>query len=220
MQFKDRSQAGRFLAQQLLDYQKRADVIVLALPSGGVPVGYEVATRLEVSLDVLVVRKIGLPGCRDLAMGALATDNVESISKRAVEHFQFAPENLQKVIDDEREELRRREARFRHGLPFPEVHDKVVILVDDGLATGQTMNAALIAVGHHAPKEVIIAVPVGAPETCLLLSQANKVICFYQPPHFHAVGAFYDDFHQVTDEEVGTLLQKAHNAGQETSAAG
>ena len=112
-------------------------------------------------------------------MGALATDNVESISSRAVEYFQFAPENLQKVIDEEREELHRRETRFRNGRPFPDVHDKLVILVDDGLATGQTMNAALIAVGHHAPKQVIIAVPVGAPETCLLLSQkANKAVSY------------------------------------------
>ena len=163
MHFADRFQAGRFLAAQLLDYKDRADVVVLALPRGGVLVGYEVARALRAPLDILVVRKIGMPGCPELAIGALATGDVENISSQAMEHFQFSRENLQKVIDEERKELRRREHRFRNGLPFPEVRDKAVILVDDGLATGHTMGAAVTAVYRHAPKEVIVAVPVGAP---------------------------------------------------------
>jgi putative phosphoribosyl transferase len=219
MHFKDRFQAGRFLAAELLDYKDRADVVVLALPSGGVPVGYVVAETLRVPLDVLVVRKIGLPGCRELAMGALATDDIENISSQAVEYFQLSRENLQKIIDVEREELLRREKLFRNGQPFPEVQGKVVILIDDGVATGETMGAAITAVSRHGPQKVIVAVPVGAPDTCWLLTErVNKVVCLYQPVHFHAVGAFYADFHHVTDGEVESLLQKAHEGIAEVSA--
>jgi putative phosphoribosyl transferase len=219
MHFKDRFQAGRFLAAQLLDYKGRADVVVLALPSGGVPVAYEVARTLQAPLDLLIVRKIGLPGCRELAMGALAAGGVEHISSQAVDYFQFSPENLQKLIDVEREELSRRENRFRSGLSFPEVEDKIVILVDDGMATGHTMSAAITAVYRHGPKKVIVGVPVGAPNTCWLLTErVDNVICIHQPVYFHAVGAFYLDFHHVTDDEVETLLQKAHEGIAEASA--
>jgi putative phosphoribosyl transferase len=219
MQFKDRFQAGRFLAAELLDFKDRADVVVLALPRGGVPVGFEVARALQVPLDVLVVRKIGFPECPELAMGALASGDVQNISSRAMEQFQFSPEKLQKVIDKEREELRRREDRFRNGRPFPEVRDKVVILVDDGLATGQTMGAAVTSVRRHGPKEVIIAVPVGARETCRLLAgDATKVICLSMPAYFDAVGAFYLDFHQMADDEVEALLRKAREGTAEISA--
>jgi len=210
MHFKDRFQAGRFLAAELLDYKDRADVLVLALPRGGVPVGSEVAHALRAPLDVLVVRKIGVPGFPELAMGALAAGGVENISGSTVAHFRLSPAHLQKVIDDERKELQRREFRFRGNRPFPEVRGKVVILIDDGLATGHTMDAAITAVRRQGPQEVIIAVPVGARETCRLLTGGvNKVICLCTPAHFDAVGAFYLDFHQVTDDEVEALLRKA-----------
>ena len=211
MYFRDRSQAGLLLASKLHAYRARHDVIVFALPRGGVVVGYEVAAALQVPLDVLVVRKVGLPGYSEMAIGALASGGVESISSEAVRRFRVSPEDLRNVIANERKELSRQEQLFRDDKPFPEIYDKVVILADDGLATGQTMKAAITAVRSHAPKEIVVAVPVGAPETCRHLSrEVNHVICLFTPEDFAAVGAFYEDFRQVNDDTVIMLLREAN----------
>jgi len=211
MHFRDRAQAGLLLAAKLHAYRARHDVIVFALPRGGVVVGYEVAAALQAPLDVVVVRKVGLPGFSEMAIGALAFGGVESISSEAVKRFRVSPEALQNIVTSERRELGRQELLFRDDMPFPEVRDNVVILVDDGLATGQTMRAAITAVRSHAPREIVVAVPVGAPETCRQLSgSVDHVICLFMPEDFAAVGAFYEDFRQVDDGTVISLLQKAN----------
>ena len=217
MLFQNRAAAGFRLAGELRVLENRDDVIVLALPRGGVPVGYEVATALRLPLDVLVVRKIGLPGYPELAVGALASNGVLVFSEEVGwRRLGATPEAIAPVIAAERAELRRRERLFREDRPIPDLHDKTVILVDDGVATGSTMEAAVLAArqglapGHAAPKQIIVAVPVGTEETCRRLEQvADEVVCLENPPDFDAVGQFYTDFHQLTDEEVQIILRKA-----------
>ncbi|HEY8966345.1 MAG TPA: phosphoribosyltransferase family protein, partial [Candidatus Methylacidiphilales bacterium] len=166
MRFKDRFQAGRFLASKLLEYRNRPDVLVLALPRGGVPVGREVADALHLPLDVLVVRKIGLPGYPELGIGALASGGGEALSREAVRQYLVSSEALEETIREERRELQRRERRYRDDLPFPPVEGRTVILVDDGLATGSTMEAAIASVRRNGALRVVVAAPVGAAETC------------------------------------------------------
>jgi putative phosphoribosyl transferase len=210
MYFTDRFQAGRLLAAELSTYRGREDVIVLALPRGGVAVGCEVAAVLGVALDILVVRKVGLPGYRELAIGSVASGGVELISEKAVERFQVVADDLQAVIAQEREEVARQERLFRGDRPFPELADRVAILVDDGLATGHTMKAAVAAVRLRAPREIVVAVPVGAPGTCRLVKRGvNQVICLFAPRDFAAVGIYYNDFRPVGDDEVRQLLVRA-----------
>jgi putative phosphoribosyl transferase len=210
MHFKDRFQAGRFLAAKLNPYQARKDVVILALPRGGVEVGYEVAVALQAPLDVLVVRKVGLPGFPEMAVGALASGNIENISRETVERFQVSLSELQRVIVEERKELRRQEQFFRDDRPFPSIDNKVVILVDDGLATGHTMKAAIDSLRNHAPKEIVVAIPVGASDTYRLMTEGvNQVVCLLTPTDFVAVGGYYENFRQVDDDEVLMLLQKA-----------
>lgn len=217
MTFTNRSHAGRLLATSLAAYRDRPDVIVLALARGGVLVGCEVALNLHVPLDVLVVRKIGLPGFPEMAVGALAPDGVQIISEKTAARFGIAPEVLRQVVESETEELRRRTARFRADRSYPDLHEKVVLLVDDGLATGRTMAAAISWARQRGAQRIVAAAPVGAADTCRALAKtADQVVCPNAPSDFAAVGSAYDDFHQVTDDEVVAALQRA---AEESAAA-
>ncbi|PAW76306.1 MAG: phosphoribosyl transferase [Verrucomicrobia bacterium Tous-C9LFEB] len=208
MHFKDRFQAGQALANKLTAYKDRNDVQVLALPRGGVLVGYEVAKALPAPLDVLVVRKLGLPEYPELAIGALAAGDVDRVSPAAVEQFHVTPEALQCVIDAERNELHRREHCYRGNRPLPDLKSKIVILVDDGIATGLTMQAAILSVQQHNPARVVVAAPVGAADSCAELARmADEVVCASIPRHFDAVGAWYGHFEQTTDAEILELLE-------------
>ena len=208
MQFLDRQDAGRFLARKLRAYAQRADAIVLALPRGGAPVGYEVASALDLPLDVFVVRKLGVPGQRELAMGAIASGGTRVLNRPVVAALGAgATAALAQVTSVEEKELQARELRYRGARPFPELGGKSVILADDGLATGSTMRAAVQAVRLHAPAAVIVAVPVAAASSCReLAEEADEVICACTPEPFFGVGQFYENFQQTTDEEVSECL--------------
>jgi predicted phosphoribosyltransferase len=216
MRFRDRHDAGRRLASMLDEYAGRDDVIVLALPRGGVPVGAEVANALRAPLDVFLVRKLGVPGREELAMGAIASGGVRVLNPDVVDQLQIPVKWIDVVAAREGEELARREARYRDGRPAPDVRGKTVILVDDGLATGASMKAAVIALRDQGPGRIVVAVPVGAGETCQELGAlADEVVCAVTPDPFYAVGSWYLDFDQTTDEEVRELL-----AGARPVAAG
>jgi putative phosphoribosyl transferase len=211
MSFRDRSDAGRRLAMQVSAYVDRPDVIVLALPRGGVPVGFEVACALHAPLDVFLVRKLGLPGQPELAMGAIATSGVRVLNADVVRRLRINPKVIESVAAAELEELQRRERRYRGDRPAPDVCGRVVILVDDGLATGSTMRAAVRALRQQHPTRIIVAVPVGAAETCSSLEvDADEVICLSTPNPFYAVGLWYQDFSQTTDDQVRDLLKAAN----------
>jgi putative phosphoribosyl transferase len=204
--FRDRRHAGRVLAGLLAPYRGRADLLVLALPRGGVAVGFEVAHALQAPLDVFVVRKLGLPGHEEYAMGAIASGGVQVLNPGCP----VAPGVLAAVVARERDELARREKLYRGDRGPPELRDRCVIVVDDGLATGSTMRAAVQAIRQQQPAELVVAVPVGAGSTCELLRQdADEVICAAKPVPFRAVGLAYDDFPQASDAEVRTLLEAA-----------
>jgi predicted phosphoribosyltransferase len=212
MRFEDRADAGRKLARQLAAYADRAGVLVLALPRGGVPVGFEVAKALRVPLDVFLVRKLGVPGHEELAMGALASGGVRVINKDVVRGLGIPEEILDEVAAEEGQELRRREHTYRGDRSPPDVKGRTVILVDDGLATGSTMRAAVAALRRLGPARIIVAVPVGAPDTCAeLAEEADEAVCALTPEPFLAVGMWYEDFRQTTDEEVRDLLDRAAN---------
>lgn len=209
--FKDRREAGMMLAEKLRSYAGRADAIVLALPRGGVPVAYEVAAELDLPMDVFVVRKIGAPGHREFALGSIASGGMTLIDRTSVRALGVPEAVLGQIIDDERTELARREKLYRgNGRPLDLV-GKTVIIVDDGLATGLTMRAAVAAIRKHAPKEIVVAVPVCAPLSCDELEQETDTwcICVQSPEPFYAVGLWYDNFEQTTDEEVRELLKRA-----------
>jgi putative phosphoribosyl transferase len=208
--FRDRIDAGKTLAQRLAKYAHRNDVVVLALPRGGVPVGYEVAEALDAPLDVFLVRKLGTPGHRELAMGAIASGGVRVLNDEVVHWLHLTPEQIDAVAREEERELARRETAYKEGRSPLTVEGRVVILVDDGLATGSTMRAAVQAVKQQGPKHVIVAVPVGARETCRDLGElADEVVCASIPEPFSAVGQWYMNFEQTTDEEVRELLRRA-----------
>jgi predicted phosphoribosyltransferase len=211
MHFRDRADAGRFLARRLQHLTGRPDVLVLALPRGGVPVGYEVARTLGAPLDVFVVRKLGVPGQRELAMGAIASGGTRVLNSSIMTALgEGAMAALERVTACETEELRQREERYRGDRPFPDLHAKTVVLVDDGLATGATMRAAVQAIRLREPAAVIVAVPVAAESSCRELeAKADEVICALTPEPFFGVGQFYDDFRQTTDEEVRECLRAA-----------
>jgi predicted phosphoribosyltransferase len=212
MRFRDRHDAGRHLAAKLRRYAGR-EVIVLALPRGGVPVGYEVARALDAPLDVFLVRKLGLPGHEELAIGAIASGGVRVHNQDAIRAFGVSQEEIDQVAARERQELTRRERAYRDDRPPPDLRDRIVILVDDGLATGASMAAAAAAVRKLGPGRVVIAVPVGAADTCRAMrSVADEVVCALTPEPFFAVGAWYEDFEQTSDEEVSELLRKAGDA--------
>lgn len=207
--FADRRAAGRALAALLQQYGDRHDVLVLALPRGGVPVAFEVARALGAPLDLFLVRKLGTPGHRELAMGAIASGGVRVLNDDVVHWYGVTPADIETVARDEQRELERREAAYREGRdPIP-VEGRVVILIDDGLATGSTMRAAVQAIRRRLPARVVVAVPVGAPQTCDELSAiADEVVCARTPEPFSAVGQWYIDFDQTGDEEVRDLLRE------------
>jgi len=210
MLFRDRSEAGRVLAEKLASYANRPDVLVLALPRGGVPVAFEVAQALHAPLNVFLVRKLGLPGQEELAMGAIASGGTRVVNEELVEKLSVPPEVIDAVADQEQQELNRREHDYRVGRPAPDVRGRIIVLVDDGLATGATMRAAVAALRLQGPARIVVAVPVGAPETCTELQyQADETVCAETPQLFYAVGAWYEDFSQTSDEEVRELLSRA-----------
>lgn len=210
--YQDRRDGGQTLADELSHYAGRSDVIVLGLPRGGVPVAYEVARRLGVRLDVFLVRKLGVPGQEELAMGAIASGDVRVLNDDVVRQLHMADEVIDSVADQERIELRRREQAYRGDRSLPDLRGRTVILVDDGLATGATMRAAVAGVRAHEPAEIVVAVPTAAPQTCADLETiVNEIVCAETPQPFLGVGAWYRDFSQTTDAEVRDLLEKAHN---------
>jgi predicted phosphoribosyltransferase len=212
IRFKNRYEAGRFLAERLSAYANRPDTLVLALPRGGVPVAYEVAKALGAPLDVFQVRKLGLPGHEELAMGAIATGGVRVLNPDVVEYLRIPDEVIDEVTARERQELERRERLYREGRPALSPRGRVVILVDDGLATGSTMRAAILALRQQQPASIVVAVPVAAKQTCEeLRAVADEVVCAVMPDPFYAVGLWYEDFAQTTDEEVRELLARAEN---------
>ena len=213
--FRDRGEAGRFLAERLSAYAGRSDVIVLALPRGGVPVAYEVARHLGVPFDVLLVRKLGLPGHPELAMGAIAVGGESVLNEVAVKLLAVSEAEIAAVAAREKRELKRRERAYRGDRPPPELAGRTAILVDDGLATGASMLAAIRALRHQQPARIVVAAPVGAPESCAALrEEADEVVCAATPEPFHAVGLWYRDFAQTSDEEVRDLLTRGRSAGR------
>jgi len=208
--FRDRTEAGQLLAQKLREYANRGDVVVLALPRGGVPVGFEAARALNAPLDVFVVRKLGVPGHEELAMGAIASGGVRVLNQDVVRALGISRGLVDLVAEREQRELQRREREYRDGRASVDIRDRTVILVDDGLATGSSMRVAAIALKRKEPAEIIIAVPVAAPQTCAeFRSVVDKVVCAATPEPFHAVGQWYRDFSQTSDEEVRDLLSEA-----------
>jgi putative phosphoribosyl transferase len=205
--FTNRAEAGELLAVRFSSLANRDDVIVLALPRGGVPVGYEVAKALGLAFDVFVVRKLGVPGHEELAMGAIASGEVRLVNHDVVDALGIPANVIDRVAVRERAELERRELLYRGSRPLAPLANKTVILVDDGLATGSTMRAAVTAVRHQQPAQIIVAVPVGAPSTCNELSkEADQVVCLRSPEPFVAVGMWYRDFTPTSDGEVRALL--------------
>jgi putative phosphoribosyl transferase len=217
MLFPNRTAAGQYLAGELANYANRLDVIVLGLPRGGVPVAFEVATALKAPLDVLVVRKLGVPEQEELAMGALAklpgtgyAGGVRIINEKIVKEVNISDEIIAKVAVQEERELERRELLYRGDRPFPDLQGSTVILVDDGLATGATMWAAVTCLRRQKPDQIVIAVPVATTETCQeLATEVDKIVCGATPSPFYSVGMWYKDFPQTTDDQVCQLLAKA-----------
>jgi predicted phosphoribosyltransferase len=208
MMFRDRRDAGRQLAAALAEYRGRPDLLVLALPRGGVPVGYEVARALDAPLDVFLVRKLGVPGREELAMGAIASGGVHIINDSVVQSLGIAPGVIDRIAAEEQVELCRRELQYRDGRPTPTVACRTVLLVDDGLATGASMRAAVLSVRQMKPAAIVVAVPVGASEVCAAMNAiADATVCVSMPEQFAAVGLWYTDFTQTTDEEVRELLR-------------
>ena len=205
--FRDRREAGHVLAEELASYRGRDHLLVLGLPRGGVPVGWEVAAFLRAPLDVFLVRKLGVPQWEELAMGALATGGGVVVNDNLMRSLGISEAQLQTAIDRETEELHRREGAYRGGRAPADIAGKTVILVDDGIATGASMLAAVRAVRAADPAQVVVAVPVGPASACQQLAQeADDVVCATMPPGFEAVGQVFEDFHQVTDDEVRELL--------------
>jgi predicted phosphoribosyltransferase len=216
--FADRREAGRQLAARLRDYAG-SNTIVLALPRGGVPVAYEVARALGAPLDVFIVRKLGVPGHEEFALGAIASGEVVVLNPELANQLGLSRQEIQTIIEAERRELDRRERAYREGAPPLDVRGRTVILVDDGLATGATMLAAIAALRKLGPARIVVAVPVAAPETCeAMAGAADEVVCAVTPQPFHAVGLWYDNFAQTTDDEVRALLHAARAASAQPAA--
>ena len=219
--FANRAEAGQLLAEKLLDYAGRDDVIVLGLPRGGVPVAFEVAQRLRVPLDVFIVRKLGVPGFEELAVGAIASGGVRVLNEDVARALPNAQEVIEAVTARETTELERREQSYRDGRPAPELGRKTVILVDDGLATGASMRAGVAALRQRDVAKIVVAAPVGAPETCReLQDEVDDIVCAMAPEYFQAVGQYYEDFAQTSDEEVRELLARVAQGRSVGSAPG
>jgi putative phosphoribosyl transferase len=216
--FRDRTEAGQLLARELRHYVTRNDLLVLGLPRGGVPVAYEVATALHAPLDVFVVRKLGVPGHRELAMGAIATGGVRVLNAEVLRYLDLPPGALDEITAEEMQELQRRELAYRGHPTPPDVRGKTVILVDDGVATGSTMRAAIRALKQQQPARLVVAVPTGALATCdELRREVDELVTLLEPDDFQAVGEWYDDFSQTTDAEVTRLLAQAKESASDAS---
>lgn len=210
MIFSDRREAGKHLAARLTHYANRDDVLVLALPRGGVPVAYEVAKELRAPLDVFLVRKLGVPGHEELAMGAIASGGVRVLNEDVVDYLDIPDEVIDAVAVEELKELERRERAYRGDRPQPEIRNQTIILIDDGLATGSTMRAAAAALRQQEPARIVVAVPVSARQTCDEYRMGvDEIVCDSTPEPFYGVGMWYDDFSQTTDEEVRELLAQS-----------
>jgi len=211
--FADRREAGIELASRLRQYAGRNDVVVLALPRGGVPVAYEVAQALDAPLDIFLVRKLGVPSHPELAMGAIASGGIRVLNDDVVRWYGIPGSEIDAVARVEQVELERRDREYRQGRSFVDLRSRVVILIDDGLATGSTMKAAVEAVRQRGPARIVVAVPVGAPATCAELAElADETICGRMPQQFSAVGQWYVDFSQTTDDEVRALIDRSTSA--------
>jgi len=210
MRYRDRTEAGQRLAERLLDYRDRPDVVVLGLPRGGVVVAHEVARRLHAPLDVFVVRKLGAPGQEELAMGAIAGGGVRVLNPAVVDLWGIPASVIEEVTEQEQRELERRETLYRGTRAPLELEGRTAVLVDDGIATGSTMRAAVAALRKHKPARIIVATPVAAPQACeLLAGEADELVCDFTPDPFYSVGLWYEDFTQNTDEEIRDLLERA-----------
>jgi putative phosphoribosyl transferase len=209
MRFRNRSEAGRLLARALERYKDQLDVLVLALPRGGVPVAYEVATNLNAPLDVFIVRKLGVPGHEELAMGAIASGGIRALNTAVIKQLNIPRSAIEAVAAHEQQELERRERLYRGQKASLNIQDLTIILVDDGLATGSTMKAAVAALRQQNPRKIIVAVPTAPAETCNeLQDEADEVICAVTPEPFYAVGQWYENFEQTTDAEVTELIRR------------
>ena len=216
--FRDRSDAGKKLARELLRYAGRGDVIVLALPRGGVPIGFEIARALGVPLDVFVVRKLGLPFHEELAMGAIASGGARLLNDEVIDMYAISDDEIDRVVESETRELERRERLYRGDRPFPHLRNRTVILVDDGLATGSTMRAAVMALREENPERIVVAVPVAASDTCdAFRDGSDEIICLETPEPFGAVGLWYHNFDQISDEEVHALLTRCRHATRDVA---
>lgn len=210
--FIDRQKAGIALAQHLKDYVNLPHVIILALPRGGVPIAYEIAQTLAVPLDIFIVRKLGVPGHAELAMGAIASGDTVIFNRLLLNQLNIEQSSINAVLQAEQEELIRREHLYRGNRIFPVLEGKTIILVDDGIATGASMQAAVASLRKHKPRSIIIAVPVAARETCEEMTKiVDRVICPLQPLNFYAVGLWYENFPQVSDNEVIELLKRSNS---------
>jgi predicted phosphoribosyltransferase len=206
----NRRQAGQMLAAKLKAYANRPDVLVLALPRGGVPVAFEIAKALNLPLDVCLVRKLGTPGKKELAMGAIAMGGVVAINHDVVDWLKIPPEVIEQAIEQEEQELARRDRAYRGDRPLPAISDRTIILVDDGIATGSTLRAAITALKQQQPKAIIVAVPVAPPATCQdLKAEVDQVVCLSKPDPFYSISLWYEDFSQTSDSEVRDLLAQA-----------
>jgi len=218
--YRNRAEAGKHLATKLATYANRDDVMVLALPRGGVPVAFEVAKELGAPLDVFLVRKLGVPGHEELAMGAIASGGVRVLNDDVVDYLEISDDVIDAFTAIELEELERRERVYRGDRPEPEVRGKTVILIDDGLATGSTMRAAVMALRQLNPARIVVAVPVSAPETCDEYRMGvDEIICAVTPEPFYGVGQWYRDFSQTTDDEVSELLERSKSQQTEDQLA-
>lgn len=217
--YKDRAEAGRLLATALKHYGGRTDVLVLALPRGGVPVAAEVAKELGVTLDLMLVRKLGTPGHEELAMGVIATGGSQVLNEDLIRHLAISSDVIEAVAQKERRELRRREQAYRGDHPMPAMRERCVILIDDGVATGATMRAAVAALRQQDPARIVIAVPVAPPETIADFQKSvDEVVCLATPTPFLGVGRWYQDFSQTSDAEVRALLAEAWERPGDTQA--
>ncbi len=207
----DREHAGKFLANQLSEYANTSDVIILALPRGGVPVAYEIAHKLSAPLDVLIVRKLGVPGHQELAMGAISSGGAIVLNEELITTLGISEPSIERVIEAEENELLRRETLYHVHGPLLDLHGKTIVLVDDGIATGATMKVAIKALRQKRPAKIIVAVPVAARDTCNeMVKLADQLVCPLKPINFYAVGLWYENFSQTSDDEVRTLLDKAY----------
>ncbi len=217
IRFRDRTDAGQQLAQQLKAYANRADVLVLALPRGGVPIGYEIARALNLPLDICLVRKLGEPGNKESAIGAISADGVRVLNHYALSYLGITKQQLERITDQELQELKRRDQAYRGNRSPVDIYDRTIILVDDGLATGATMRAAVMWVRSQQPRQLIVAVPIAAMGAYKQLkTQVDRLICLSIPNNMFAIGLWYNNFDQVTDEEVCNLLDRSTVANNVT----